>query len=84
MSFSQLLCVYLWALNKWKFTSASSVSFHSVFALAGEEPRFQLVGGGDTSGRLEVYHDSQWGTICGHNFGENEARAACKTLHFSR
>ncbi|XP_064617784.1 scavenger receptor cysteine-rich type 1 protein M160-like isoform X2 [Liolophura sinensis] len=48
-----------------------------------EEPRFRLVGGDDTSGRLEVYHDNQWGTICGRHFGENEARAACKTLNFS-
>ena len=38
-------------------------------------------GGSDTnSGRVEIYHDGQWGTVCEHYFGQEEADVVCKML----
>ena len=40
---------------------------------------FRLVGGPcRNEGRLEKYHDNEWGTVCDTGFGENEAKVACK------
>lgn len=37
---------------------------------------------GGSSGRLEIYHDSEWGTICVDSFGSAEAIVACRQLGF--
>ena len=37
-----------------------------------------------TSGRLEIYMNGRWGTICSSsNFGINEATVACKQLDWT-
>jgi len=38
--------------------------------------------GGRTEGRLEVYHDDVWGTVCDDYFTDVEARVACNSLGF--
>ena len=35
------------------------------------------------SGRLEIYHDGQWGTVCDDSFGSLAANIACRQLGFS-
>ena len=40
--------------------------------------------GGDysTEGRIEVYCNGQWGTICSSGFGANDANTICKQLGY--
>jgi hypothetical protein len=41
----------------------------------------RLVNGkGPNEGRVELFHNSQWGTICGHGFQRNDAKVLCRML----
>jgi hypothetical protein len=42
--------------------------------------RLRLDGGNTTSGRLEVYHDNIWGTVCDDDFTDETAAVICKHL----
>ncbi|XP_072048754.1 uncharacterized protein [Amphiura filiformis] len=44
----------------------------------------RLVGGTSNSGRLEIYHDGHWGTVCDDSFDSNNngATVACRQLGF--
>ena len=35
------------------------------------------------NGRLEVYYQGQWGTVCSDFFGQTEANVACQQLGYS-
>ena len=38
---------------------------------------------GNVGGRLEVYLNGKWGTVCNDGFSQNEADTACRQLGFS-
>ena len=42
----------------------------------------RLAGDGSTTmvGRLEMYWNGEWGTVCGRKFGMAEAHVACRQL----
>lgn len=42
----------------------------------------RLEDGTTYSGRIEVFHDGMWGTVCDDSFGENEAIVVCRMLGF--
>ncbi|XP_076081403.1 coadhesin-like [Mytilus galloprovincialis] len=45
--------------------------------------KIKLSGGNNPEeGRLLIYHNSQWGTICGDNFGTSDAVVACRQLGY--
>merc|ERR1719446_213333 len=43
----------------------------------------RLSGDSATRGRVEIYHDNQWGTVCDDSFTMHDAEVACRQLGFT-
>lgn len=42
----------------------------------------RLIGRSHWEGRLEIYHDGIWGTVCGNNWDKNAGRVVCRQLGY--
>ena len=62
------------------------MTLHLIFhtSLAYEEGYIRLTGGQDFSeGRVEIFHDGVWGTVCDDDWDMNEAQVVCQQLNFT-
>lgn len=58
--------------------------FHYRLATYPKSPMRLVNGLTKYDGRLEIYHNNEWGTICDDNFNGNAAQVACRQLGFNR
>ncbi|KAJ8027601.1 Deleted in malignant brain tumors 1 protein [Holothuria leucospilota] len=81
---SLLDCEYKQKSNCMHNEDAGVECFNStgVYFLTLDEGSVRLVGGHDMAGRVEIYKDNQWGTVCDDDWDLSDATIVCRQLGF--
>ena len=65
-----------------RYLNGSQCVFSCAPELVGQKPRMRLAGANSTElqGRVEVFRNGAWGTVCGKTFDFREASVVCRQL----
>ena len=68
------------------YSAFTFIIIASFMIIQGDVDVVRLVGGTKTessfSGRLEIFHNNEWGTVCDDSFGSDDARVFCRMLGY--